>query len=431
MTKLNFEDLKLNRQLLNAIEECGYTQPTEIQYKSIPQVLAGHDVIGIAQTGTGKTAAYVLPILRKLNYAQGQMPRAIILGPTRELVLQIEEVFKQMAKYTDLRIVALYGGIGPKTQIELVEAGCDIIISTPGRFTELYSKEILLVKEIKTMVLDEADKMMDMGFMPQLRKILDVIPRKRQNLLFTATLSERVEKLTEEFLDFPMKIEVTPQATPATTVEQVKYETPNLQTKLNLLSHFLDQEEEFNRVILFVRTRKNADIVEHLIQKAYGRNSCRSIHANKGQNSRLNAVAQFKDGEARILVATDVAARGIDIEKVSHVINFDVPLVYDDYVHRIGRTGRAFQNGVAISMVTPADVFHMEKIEKLIKMKIPTPILPQEVDIPPTPYEEQQEMNRQIDHLKKLADPTYKGAFHDKVIPKKKPAFKKNTKKRR
>lgn len=417
---MNFEDLKLNRQLLSAIQNVGYTEPTEIQEKCIPQILAGHDIIGIAQTGTGKTAAYVLPLLRKLNYKQGSMPRALILLPTRELVLQIAQVCQQFSEYTDLRIVPIYGGIGPKTQIEQIEAGVDIVIATPGRFLELYSKEILLVKELKTLVLDEADKMMDMGFMPQLRNILEVIPRKRQNLLFTATLSARVEQLTAEFLEFPMKIEITPQATPASTITQLVYETSNLQTKLNLLSYLLDQKETFTKVILFVRTRKNADIVEALIQKAYGASSCRSIHANKGQNSRLNAVQLFREGDVRILVATDVAARGIDIDEVSHVINFDVPLVYDDYVHRIGRTGRAFRKGTAITMISPIDIHHLEKIEAIIKMKLPLLALPQAVDTPPTPWEEQQEMNRQLDALKRLADPTFKGAFHEKKsFPKK------------
>jgi len=231
---LGFEAFKLNRQLLDAIAEAGYTHPTPIQEKAVPLAQAGHDVLGIAQTGTGKTAAYVLPILMKVKYAQGMHPRALILAPTRELVMQIEEVVRQLAKYTDLRIVCLYGGLGPKTQIENIKAGVDIIISTPGRFIEIYRKNELYTKDLKTMVLDEADKMMDMGFMPQIRSILEVIPVKRQNLLFSATFGGRIEKLAHEFLEFPERVEVTPQATTAETIGQVKYLVPNIKTKINL-----------------------------------------------------------------------------------------------------------------------------------------------------------------------------------------------------
>src|SRR5690606_24740010 len=207
ITPLSFENFKLNKQLFEAIKEAGYTKPTPIQEKAIPLALAGHDVLGIAQTGTGKTAAYVLPILMKVKYAQGTPPRALVLAPTRELVMQIEAVFIQLARFTDLRIVSLYGGLGPRTQIEKIQAGVDIIVATPGRFLELYARGEMLVKEIKTMVMDEADKMMDMGFLPQIKAILEVIPVKRQNLLFSATFSKRVEEISYEFLEFPERVE--------------------------------------------------------------------------------------------------------------------------------------------------------------------------------------------------------------------------------
>jgi ATP-dependent RNA helicase RhlE len=410
---LNFEELKLNRQLLNAIEEAGYTEPTEIQSKAIPQILAGHDIIGVAQTGTGKTAAYALPILMKIKYAQGHNPRAVIFGPTRELVMQIEIAMKQLAKYTDLRIVALYGGIGPKLQKEHLQKGVDIIVATPGRFLDLYLEEEIVLKEVKTMVLDEADKMMDMGFMPQLRKMLEVIPRKRQNLLFSATMSERVERLTEEFLEYPMKIEVTPQATPATLISQKLYKVPNFKTKIHLLEYLIRKDESVTRAIIFVRTKKSADdIYKFIIRKTT--NTCRIIHANKDQNSRINAMDDFKDGTIKILVATDVAARGIDVHEVSHVINFDVPIIYDDYIHRIGRTGRANHTGVAITFATEAEMYHIEKIEKIIRMQIPVEELPAAVEITETGFEESQEFARELDFYKKKEDPTYKGAFHEK-----------------
>ncbi|MCS5491942.1 DEAD/DEAH box helicase [Algoriphagus limi] len=407
-----FEAFKLNRQLLNAVEEAGYTHPTPIQEKGIPLALAGHDVLGIAQTGTGKTAAYVLPILMKVKYAQGMHPRAMVLAPTRELVMQIEEVCSQLGKYTDTRVVALYGGIGPKTQIEQIEAGVDLIISTPGRFMDLYKKGVILTKELKTMVLDEADKMLDMGFMPQIRSILEVIPVKRQNLLFSATFSQKVERLSTEFLEFPERVEITPSATTAETIDQVKYFVPNIRTKINLLEHLLESEE-VSRAIIFTRSRKNAEEVSNFLQrKKVG--EIRVIHANKGQNTRINSMEDFKAGDVRILVATDVASRGLDVTMVSHVINFDVPLIYEDYVHRIGRTGRAENEGMAITFINPAEAWHFEKIEELIRMEVPEVSIPKSVTITETPFAEKQIYARELDKLKQKENPDYKGAFHEK-----------------
>lgn len=409
----SFESFNLNKQLLNAIADLGFSQPTEIQQKSIPIILAGQELIGIAQTGTGKTAAYLLPLLMKIKYAQGEEPRAVILAPTKELTIQIAEHAKQLAKYTDLRIVAIYGGIGPKTQIEMIQQGVDILIATPGRFTELYQRGDLPTKQIKILVLDEADRMMDMGFMPQLRKILEVLPRKRQNLLFSATFSERVEKLSAEFLEFPVKVEVTPQATTAKQVEQELYHVPNIKTKINFLEYLLRHQDEFSRVIIFTRTKESADNVFNFVdRKGFG--PVKVIHSNKGQNSRINAVNEFKEGKLRVLVSTDVTARGIDVVKVSHVINFDVPAFHEDYVHRIGRTGRAFQEGKAMTFATKAELYHIDKIEKLIREKIPLKALPPEVEIAKTPFEESQAMALDIDWQKKKEDPSFKGAFHEK-----------------
>lgn len=407
-----FEAFKLNRQLLNAVEEAGYTQPTPIQEKGIPLALAGHDVLGIAQTGTGKTAAYVLPLLMKVKYAQGLHPRAMVLAPTRELVMQIEAVGKELGKYTDIRVVCLYGGIGPKTQIEQIEAGVDLIIATPGRFMDLYKKGVILTKELKTMVLDEADKMLDMGFMPQIRSILEIIPVKRQNLLFSATFSSKVERLSAEFLEFPERVEITPSATTAETIAQVKYFVPNMRTKINLLEHLLENEE-INRAIIFTRSRKNAEEVSNFLQrKKVG--EVRVIHANKGQNTRINSMEDFKAGDVRILVATDVASRGLDVSMVSHVINFDVPLIYEDYVHRIGRTGRAENEGKAITFINPAEAWHFEKIEELIRMEVPEMAIPKSVTITETPFAEKQIYARELDKLKQKENPDYKGAFHEK-----------------
>lgn len=408
-----FEQFKLNRQLLDAVKDAGFEIPTGIQQKAIPIILGGQEVIGIAQTGTGKTAAYLLPLLMKIKYAQDNDPRAVILVPTKELTLQIAAHATQLAKYTDLRILSLYGGVGIKPQIEAIKKGVDILITTPGRFMELYLQNELPVKQIKTLIIDEADRMMDMGFLNQIRKLMDVLPRKRQNLLFSATFSEKVEKLSADFLEFPVKIEITPQSTPARQVEQVLYHVPNLKTKINFVEYLLQDREEFNRVMIFTRTKSNADAVSKYIDRRE-LGPVRVVHSNKSQNTRINAVNEFKEGGLRVLVTTDVTARGIDVTKVSHVINFDVPILYEDYVHRIGRTGRAFQEGKAITLVTKAEEYHIEKIEKLIREKILEKKLPAAIEIAKTSFEEAQQMARDIDQQKRRDDPDFKGAFHER-----------------
>ena len=407
-----WESFKLNKQLLLGIADCGYSKPTEIQKRCIPAISSGQQVIGIAQTGTGKTAAYLLPVLLKLRFQQATAPRALILAPTKELVIQITAHGRALAAHTDLRITALYGGIGPKAQLEEIEKGTDILVATPGRFMELYLREGIVTKFIQTLVIDEADRMMDMNFMPQLRKIFEVLPSKRQNLLFSATFSPRVEKMSQEFLDFPLKIEVTPQATVARMIRQHQLRVPNFKTKLNLLSHWL-QDKAWSRVIIFTRTREAADHISKYLDRT-GSGPIRAVHANKGQNARINAIREFSEGQVRVLVATDVAARGIDIEKVTQVINFDVPVVYDDYVHRIGRTGRASNEGDSYTLVCPSDEYHVTKIEGIIKEKIAMLRIPDQVVVEQTPYPESQVMARAIDQQKRKEDPDYQGAFHDR-----------------
>ncbi|NMM46854.1 DEAD/DEAH box helicase [Marinigracilibium pacificum] len=418
----SFEDFKLNKQILNAVEEAGYITPTPIQQKAIPLISAGHDVLGIAQTGTGKTAAYLLPILMKLKYAQGKDPRAVILAPTRELVLQIEEEARKFSEYLDIRIVSFYGGLGPKTQIELAEQGVDLIISTPQRFMDIYRKEAFITKQIKTMVMDEADKMMDMGFFHQILRLLEILPQKKQNLLFSATFPEKVEKLSEEFLEFPERVEIDPQATTAETIEQELYKVPNFKTKVNLLTLLL-KDENLSRVIVFVKTKRTADNIFKYLERTI-EGGVRVIHANKGQNSRINAMNDFKEGEIRVLVSTDVTARGMDISMVSHVINFDVPIIYEDYVHRIGRTGRAMKSGTAITFENPAENYHIKKIEEIIRMTIPVKDLPEDLEVTETPKEEKQNILKAIDFQRKKEDPNFKGAFHDKKPKSEKKKFK-------
>lgn len=412
--KGSFEDFKFNKQLLTAITEAGYESPTEIQQKAIIPILSGQDVMGIAQTGTGKTAAFVLPLLMNLKYAQGNDPRALILSPTRELAMQIEENIRMFSTYLDLRTVVLYGGLGPKIQKEQLAKGCDIIVATPGRFLDLYLSGDIVTKSLKVLVMDEADKMMDMGFINKIHRILEVVPRKRQNLLFSATMSELVRKISGDFLEFPTIIEVTEQATPAKTVEQKLYKVPNLKTKINLLQHLFQDDTSFHRVIIFCKTKEVADNVFGFVARKYGEDNVRVIHANKGQNTRINSINSFKSGEIRFLVATDVAARGLDVSNVSHVINFDVPIVIEDYVHRIGRTGRAFNTGEAITFANEAEMYYLRKIEKLIRQSIPTVDLPESVFIEKTPFDERQAIAREIDNQKKRDNPDFRGAFHEK-----------------
>src|ERR1700743_2679579 len=409
-----FEDFQFNRQILNAIADAGYSEPTPIQQKAIPPILNGQDVMGIAQTGTGKTAAYVLPIIMKLKYAQGLDPRCLIVPPTRELALQIEENIKDFAKYTDLRVVVLYGGLGPKTQIEQIKKGVDIIVGTPGRFMDIYLAGHIVTKTLQVLVLDEADKMMDMGFMPKVNRILEVVPRKRQNLLFSATMSDKVHQLSGNFLEFPTVIEVTPQATPAQTVNQKLYHVPNIKTKINLLKVLLAEPDDIKKLMIFCKTRATAEDVYKFLLRKFGDKEVKVLHANKGQNTRINSINAFKNDEIKILVATDVASRGIDVSDVSHVINFDVPFVVEDYVHRIGRTGRALQSGEAITFCTPAEEYYIGKIEKLIRQTIPVAPLPAEVFVEETPYEERQAQAKEVDMQKRKEDPEFKGAFHEK-----------------
>ena len=413
MKEITFEQLGVTRQFLDAVNDHGYKQATPIQIQAIPSIRSGQHLIGIAQTGTGKTAAYLLPILQNLKYAKGTDPRCLILVPTKELVLQVTEQVAALAKYTDLRWVGLYGGIGPKAQAAVIAKGVDIVVATPRRLMEMYEKENLILKSINTFVLDEADRMLDMGFLSQINLILDILPRKKQNLMFSATFSPRVEELSWNFMDCPLKIEITPEATPVETVTQRAYRVPNMQTKLHLLSHLLQDRDTFNRVIVFVKTKTTATQVFEYCQKAI-RGTVRLIHSNKSQNARINSFNEFKEGNIRLLIATDVMARGVDIPEVSHVINFDVPIMTEDYVHRIGRTGRAWNKGEAITFIHKADEYQFAKIEKKIRMSVPSFDLPEEVEVTETPYEEKQAMDLEIDNQRKKEDPTFKGAFHEK-----------------
>lgn len=431
MSPTSFDEFKLNKQLLTAIAESGYTVPTPIQRKAIPAVLAGHDVMGIAQTGTGKTAAYVLPVLMKIKFAQGADPRALIIVPTRELAMQVSENIQRYAVNTDIRHAAVYGGTGTKLQIETLEKGLDILIGTPGRVLELYKEGYVHFKKLQVFIMDEADRLMDMGFIRQIHSILEIVPSKRQNLLFSATMSTLVKKIADDFLKFPVIIEIEPDRKTARNVEQCVYMLPNYKTKQNMLVHLLETDLTLQRVIIFCRTKEIANRLNEYMVQRFGEDAIRVIHGNKAQNTRINSINTFKEGNLRILLATDVAARGIDVTNVTHVINFDVPIIYEDYIHRIGRTGRASMSGDSITFCTHSEEYHLEKIQKLIRQQIPEKPVPEEVFIEESGYDEGQDMAREVDRQKRKEDPDFKGAFHEKkAYTGKKDQKKKNSRKK-
>jgi len=408
---ISFDDIKLSKQIRMALDEAGFEKPTEIQHQVFSPVRSGKDIIGIAQTGTGKTLAYLMPILMKLNFAKGMDPRALIVVPTRELVLQVCETIELLTPYMDIRTLGIYGGVNINTQKEKVYDGVDILVATPGRLMDIYMTRVLKMSQVRTLVIDEADKMMDLGFMPQLNAIFDILPEKHQNLLFSATFSDTVAKMSDDFLFLPERIEVAPQATTVKNIHQIQYRVPNILSKVNLLKHLLEDKEEFNKVMVFTETKKNADRIVDRLEDFLGE-ELSVIHSNKAQNTRINALNAFKEGRARVMVSSDVAARGIDIEDVSHVINFDIPTNYVEYVHRVGRTGRAEKEGTAISFVNEGEEELMEKIEDLIRKPVSLESVPLDVEITSQLLEDEKKQTRNIKVKNTIRRDT--GAFHQK-----------------
>ncbi len=360
-----FRALGLNDRVLQAVQEAGYTEPTPIQAAAIPPVLAGQDLIGIAQTGTGKTAAFTLPMLTLLA---GRPPeprrriRALIMAPTRELVVQIDENVRAYAKHLSLRVATVYGGVGEQPQMRALREGADIIIATPGRLLDLMGRHCGDFAALEFLVLDEADRMLDMGFLPSIRQVVRALPKQRQTLLFSATLSREIESLTKEFQHSPKLIQIGRRSNPAETVTQFIYEVPQ-HLKMSLLTHLLC-DNTLNMVLVFSRTKHGADRIARQIEQKGIRTA--ALHANRSQSQRLRALKDFKSGAVRVLVATDIAARGIDVDGISHVVNYDFPMHSEDYVHRIGRTGRAQAVGDAISFVTPEDRDALRSLERFI-----------------------------------------------------------------
>ena len=361
-----FRSLGLEPNILKAVQEEGYTEPTPIQLAAIPLILAGHDLIGIAQTGTGKTAAFTLPMLTRLAAVIGDGSqggtRALVLAPTRELAVQIAENVRAYGRHLPLRVATVFGGVGEQPQINALRAGTHLIIACPGRLLDLMGRRCADFSGLQYLVLDEADRMLDMGFLPSIRQIVRSLPLRRQTLLFSASLSKEIESLTHEFQRAPKLVQIGRRANPAETVTQLVYEVPK-HLKPALLLHLL-RDPGMNMVLVFSRMKHGADRIARSLEQKGIRTA--TLHSNRSQSQRLKALQDFKSGHVRVLVATDIAARGIDVDGISHVVNYDFPMHSEDYVHRIGRTGRAHAVGDAISFVTPEDHGELRSLERFI-----------------------------------------------------------------
>ncbi len=411
--QLTFQDLNLSTQLLNALDDLGFETPTPIQEQAFSVVMSGKDVVGIAQTGTGKTYAYMLPILRMLKYSVQQNPRVLVLVPTRELVVQVVDEIEKLSTYINVRITGVYGGTNINTQKQAVSEGLDIIVATPGRLYDLAVSRVLQLKSIQKIVIDEVDVMLDLGFRHQLMNIFDILPRQRQNIMFSATMTDEVDTMISETFVKPQKISVAKSGTPLENIKQFGYKIPNFYTKVNVLEHLLSDKETFHKTLIFVGFKKIADRLFEQLEKKYADEIC-IIHSNKTQNYRLRSIEQFRKGENRILIATDVMARGLDIENVSQVINLDTPEYPENYMHRIGRTGRAEKEGVSFVLTTEKEQEYLDNIENLMEMKIEQLDMPVGVEISNQLTPEEQPIVKEINNPHKRPNDEVGPAFHEK-----------------
>jgi ATP-dependent RNA helicase RhlE len=411
---MTFKDFNLNKHLLNALDDLGYTKPTTIQQKVFSVVMSGKDVCGIAQTGTGKTFAYLLPLLNQWKYSKDKEPQILIVVPTRELVAQVVEAVKKLSAYLSVDVAGVYGGTNINTQKLELQNGFDVLVATPGRLYDLAMAGAFKVKAVKKLVIDEVDEMLNLGFRTQLKNILDLLPQRRQNLLFSATLIEEVENLMNEYFDDPERIEAAPAGTPVENIIQTAYEVPNFYTKVNLLKLLLREDESMTKVLVFVASKKLADELYEQLEPEFPE-VAGVIHSNKEQNHRFNTVKQFKEGAYRFIIATDIVARGIDVAEVTHVINFNLPAVPENYIHRIGRTGRADKQGIAISFITEKETGAQEAIEGLMKFPIPISPLPPHLEISSELTEDEQPKVYMKEIQVKLPKKEERGAsFHEK-----------------
>lgn len=417
---MTFAELNITTPLLNALNELGMTSPTTIQEKAYPVILSGRDMVGIAQTGTGKTIAFLLPCLRQWKFTKDKNPSIVVVVPTRELVLQVTEEVSKLAKYMQIRVAGVYGGVNMVQQTPLLMEGLDVIVGTPGRMLDFLLNGTLKFRSVKKFIIDEVDEMLNLGFRPQLIRLMDFLPAKRQNLMFSATITPEIKDFIADFFIDPQEVEAARTGTPLKNIKQAAIRVPNFNTKINLLKFLLDTHPEFSKVLLFVSTKQMADDVYEKIADAYPE-KIGIIHSNKSQNNRFENLRQFNDGNYRMLIATDIVARGLDFDDVTHVVNFDVPEEAENYIHRIGRTGRIDKKGVSITFMTKADAEYRTNIEALMGQKISLMAMPEEVELSDelTMYEMPEVKMKNV----LVSNPDIQqggGAFHEKIGKNKK-----------
>jgi len=413
-----FHDLDLPKSLQKALDELGFENPTPIQVKSMPVILSGRDMMGIAQTGTGKTFAYLLPVLKQWKFAPTDTPRVVVIVPTRELVVQVVEEVEKLTKYMSVRALGVYGGTNINTQKNLVYQGVDILVGTPGRLMDLALDNVVRFDNLQKLIIDEFDEILNLGFRFQVTSILSMMKQKRQNILFSATMTDDVDEMLDEFFDFPEEVSLAASGTPLEKIQQLGYRVPNFLTKINVLKRLLEVDENMSRILVFVNNKKTADILMEQLEEAFPE-QFGVIHSNKSQNYRLNTMATFQKGNLRGIVTTDVMARGLDISDVTHVINMEFPEVEEQYIHRIGRTGRADKTGIAISFITPKEEELLIETELLMEKEIEMLPMPEDIEVAERLLEFEKDKKKIKFLLKK---PKLEGgaAYHDKKDKNKK-----------
>ena len=407
-----FEQFNLPKSVQKAIDELGFKTPTPIQEKSFSVIMSGRDMMGIAQTGTGKTFAYLLPLLKLYKFTPTHTPKIVILVPTRELVVQVVEEIEKLTQYMSVRTIGIFGGVNINTQKKNVYLGMDILVGTPGRTMDLALDNVIRFDETQKLVIDEFDEMLNLGFRTQLTALLAMMKTKRQNILFSATMTDEVDAVLNDFFDYPEEVTLSASGTPLENISQITYNVPNFNTKINLLKHLLQTDESMSRVLVFVNNKKISDMVHERIEEDF-EDQFGVIHSNKSQNYRLSTMASFQEGNLRGLITTDIMARGLDISNITHVVNFEMPEFAELYMHRIGRTGRADASGTAISFIAPREQESKLEIEVLMNMELDLEPFPETVEISSKLIEPEKE-RQVIKFLMKKQKLDGDGAFHEK-----------------
>ncbi|CAM4072033.1 DEAD/DEAH box helicase [Flavobacterium antarcticum] len=413
-----FEQFNLPKSVQKAIDELGFTIPTPIQEKSFATIMSGRDMMGIAQTGTGKTFAYLLPLLKLYRFTPTNTPKIVILVPTRELVVQVVAEVEKLTKYMSVKTLGIFGGVNINTQKKAVNEGIDILVGTPGRVMDLALDSVIRFEEAQKLVIDEFDEMLNLGFRTQLTSILAMMDRKRQNILFSATMTDEVDAILEDYFDYPEEVTLAASGTPLENIDQKSYDVVNFNTKINLLKHLLETDETMQRVLVFVNNKKIADMLHERIEPHF-EDQFGVIHSNKSQNYRLTTMANFQNNELRGIITTDIMARGLDISNISHVINFEMPELPELYMHRIGRTGRADAKGTALSFVTQREQDFKAEAELLMNYEVPVLPFPETVEVSSLLIGPEKD-KQPIKFLMKKAKLDGDGAFHDKAKKNKK-----------